>query len=321
MSDRDLWRRYCDLPLHRPRTGLTLDVSRMTFDDAFLARMEPAMQAAFAAMDELEGGAIANPDENRMVGHYWLRAPELAPTAEITFAIRDTLAGIKVFATRVHRGEIKPPKAAKFTQVLSIGIGGSALGPEFVHDALGTPADKMAVHFIDNTDPDGMARVLSESDRQAGRDAGAGHQQERRHAGAAQRHDRRRRRVQEGRARLRQARRRHHRRRLAPRQAGRDAKAGWCGSRCGTGSAAGPARRGRSAWCRRRLQGIDIDAMLAGAAACDVATRIHDTAQEPRRPDGPRPGTTPPAARGRRTWSSCRTRIGCCSSAGTCSNW
>src|SRR3712207_7328254 len=31
---------------------------------------------------------------------------------------------------------------------------------QFVHDALGTPADAMAVHFIDNTDPDGIARVL-----------------------------------------------------------------------------------------------------------------------------------------------------------------
>jgi glucose-6-phosphate isomerase len=133
----------------------------MTFADDFLSRMEPAMQAAYTAMDDLESGAIANPDENRMVGHYWLRAPELAPTSEMTFAIRDTIVGIKVFATRVHRGEIKPPTAPRFTRVLSIGIGGSALGPEFVHDALGSSADKMAVHFIDNTDPDGIARVLN----------------------------------------------------------------------------------------------------------------------------------------------------------------
>ena len=27
----------------------------------------------------IEGGAIANLDEDRMVGHYWLRAPDLAP--------------------------------------------------------------------------------------------------------------------------------------------------------------------------------------------------------------------------------------------------
>ena len=41
------------------------------------------MQKAFAAMDALEAGAIANPDEKRMVGHYWLRDPTLAPTPEL----------------------------------------------------------------------------------------------------------------------------------------------------------------------------------------------------------------------------------------------
>jgi glucose-6-phosphate isomerase len=160
MTNSELWRRYCDRLCTVPELGMTLDVSRMTFDDTYLDRMDPMMQEAFKAMEGLERGDVANPDEKRMVGHYWLRAPERAPTAELTFAIRDTIAGIKVFATRVHRGEIKPPRADRFTQVLSIGIGGSALGPEFVHDALGTPADKMSVHFIDNTDPNGMARVL-----------------------------------------------------------------------------------------------------------------------------------------------------------------
>ena len=58
-------------------------------------------------------------------------------------------------------GKIKPPGAAKFTRVLSIGIGGSALGPQFVADALGDPStDKMQVYFIDNTDPDGMDEVM-----------------------------------------------------------------------------------------------------------------------------------------------------------------
>ena len=42
-------------------------------------RMGEPVASALAAMESLEGGAIANPDEGRMVGHYWLRAPELAP--------------------------------------------------------------------------------------------------------------------------------------------------------------------------------------------------------------------------------------------------
>jgi glucose-6-phosphate isomerase len=46
--------------------------------------------------------------------------------------------------------------------MLSIGIGGSALGPQFAADALGTAHDKIKPYFLDNTDPDGIDRVLSE---------------------------------------------------------------------------------------------------------------------------------------------------------------
>lgn len=43
-----------------------------------------------------------------------------------------------------------------------IGIGGSALGPQFVAHALGQPRkDKLAVAFFDNTDPDGIDYVLN----------------------------------------------------------------------------------------------------------------------------------------------------------------
>jgi len=43
-----------------------------------------------------------------------------------------------------------------------IGIGGSALGPQFVADALSSPQDLMKPYFLDNTDPDGMDRVFAE---------------------------------------------------------------------------------------------------------------------------------------------------------------
>jgi glucose-6-phosphate isomerase len=45
---------------------------------------------------------------------------------------------------------------------LVIGIGGSALGPQFVADALGSHNDPMRPWFFDNTDPDGFDRVLGE---------------------------------------------------------------------------------------------------------------------------------------------------------------
>jgi glucose-6-phosphate isomerase len=84
MNAHDLWVRYKTHLCRVPAVGLSLDITRMHIDDGFFTRMAPAMEKAYAAMDALEQGAIANPDENRMVGHYWLRAPELAPTAEIS---------------------------------------------------------------------------------------------------------------------------------------------------------------------------------------------------------------------------------------------
>ncbi len=90
MNAQDLWNRYKTHLCQVPAIGLTLDISRMQFDEAFFTRMAPAMEKAYAAMDALEKGAIANPDENRMVGHYWLRAPELAPDAGLSAEIRQT---------------------------------------------------------------------------------------------------------------------------------------------------------------------------------------------------------------------------------------
>jgi glucose-6-phosphate isomerase len=46
--------------------------------------------------------------------------------------------------------------------MLIIGIGGSALGPQFIASALGSAADRIKPDFLDNTDPDGIDRVLAE---------------------------------------------------------------------------------------------------------------------------------------------------------------
>jgi glucose-6-phosphate isomerase len=160
------WSRFKTHFYQNSDLGFALDVSRIPFPDDFLVSMAPRMETAFAAMDALEKGAIANPDENRMVGHYWLRAPQLAPTPDLTHEISSTLAAIKDFAARVHSGALAGPKG-KFKHLLVIGIGGSALGPQFVSHALGHPRkDKLAVSFFDNTDPDGFEYVLSGLRRQ-----------------------------------------------------------------------------------------------------------------------------------------------------------
>jgi glucose-6-phosphate isomerase len=155
------WERFQKYYTEFPALGFAVDLSRMNVDDAFFSAMEPKVQKAFADMDALEAGAIANPDENRMVGHYWLRNPAVAPTPEIRQEIENTIVQIKRFSAKVHSGEIRGA-GGTFQNYLLIGIGGSALGPQFVANALGDPrTDKLKPYFFDNTDPEGMDRVLA----------------------------------------------------------------------------------------------------------------------------------------------------------------
>src|SRR6476620_8792442 len=114
---RALWDRYREYLTVHPSINLSFDPSRMKFSGEYLAKMEPAMQKAFAAMDALEAGAIANPDEKRMVGHYWLRDPALAPSAALRWDIEETNARIKKFAADVHAGDINPAQG-KFRHLL-----------------------------------------------------------------------------------------------------------------------------------------------------------------------------------------------------------
>jgi len=160
MDSLELWERYKSWLTDLPEIGFRLDVSRMGLTEAWVSGMESRMQGAFDAMEALEAGGIANPDEGRQVGHYWLRAPELAPDAGTGTAIRETLEGLLEFTGDVHAGRIAPPGGGRFDRMLVVGIGGSALGPQFVADALGGSADRMRVGFLDNTDPDGIDRVL-----------------------------------------------------------------------------------------------------------------------------------------------------------------
>ena len=245
------------------------------------------------------------------------------PTPEIADEIRDTLAAIKAFAATCTRGEIKPPNGRRFTQ--------------------------RARRSASAARRSGRSSSPTRSATRGRQDAAALHRQHRprRHrprARAARRHSSPRRSssssrksggttetrngmlvaadaYKRSRARLRQARRRRHRRRARSSTSRREQEGwlarfpmwDWVGGRTSELSAVGlvPAA----------LQGIDIDAH---------ARRRRGDATRPRARTTPRKN---PAAllalmwylrhrrQGRRrTWSSCPTRIGCCSSAATSSS-
>ncbi|HEU4409879.1 MAG TPA: glucose-6-phosphate isomerase [Polyangiaceae bacterium] len=160
MTQASLWKAYCDSLIVCDDLGLSVDVSRVRFAEGFRATMAGPLGRAFEAMAALEAGAVANPDEKRRVGHYWLRDPGRAPEPELGEAVRNAVERVRAFAAAVHRGEIAPERGGAFEHLLVVGIGGSALGPQLASAALGTSADKLRVHFFDNTDPDGIERVL-----------------------------------------------------------------------------------------------------------------------------------------------------------------
>jgi glucose-6-phosphate isomerase len=155
------WNRFTQTFVRYPDLGFSIDISRVEFPDDYFTRMAAPVAAAETAMKALEAGAIANPDENRMVGHYWLRNSALAPTPELRHEIDSTLTATLQFAADVHSGKIAPAAGGKFTRVLVVGIGGSALGPQLVAESVTPALPPLAIDFLDNTDPDGISRVIT----------------------------------------------------------------------------------------------------------------------------------------------------------------
>ena len=162
MNASELWDRYRRYLVYDESLGLRLDVSRMMFADDLFDRLAEPMERAFDAMDAIEAGAVANTDEGRRVGHYWLRDSSLAPDDDTRQAIGDTIAAVRMFVGKIRSGEIKPKQADGFYIALVVGIGGSALGPRLVADALEGDGAGLVPVFLDNTDPEGIDRLLGD---------------------------------------------------------------------------------------------------------------------------------------------------------------
>ena len=156
-----LWQRFCALLWHDPTQGIWLDVSRMGLSLADLDQLTPRFDRAFSAMAALEGGAIANADEGRQVGHYWLRTPSLAPDPQAGAHVSAEVDAIEALARDVLTGARTAPAGGPFTDVLWIGIGGSGLGPLLMIRALQQQGKGLPFHFFDNVDPQGMSHTLA----------------------------------------------------------------------------------------------------------------------------------------------------------------
>ena len=126
-------------------TGIVVDLQRVPVSS------ELSFGPALAAMTALEAGAAANMTEQRQVGHYWLRTPDLAPSPSISEEIKASWSAIEAV------------DAKGLGTILLVGIGGSALGPALAIEALGSPSGRRLV-LLDTVDPAGVSQILSTVD-------------------------------------------------------------------------------------------------------------------------------------------------------------
>ena len=131
--------------------GIRFDFSKLPLSTAHFAALEGLAQAADVQSwrSKLAAGEIVNPSEGRAATHMALRSPDG----------RAGQAAVLDVAARVRAGAFGPVR-----HIIHIGIGGSALGPQLLVDALGTCGDGPEVHVAANIDGAALARAFAACD-------------------------------------------------------------------------------------------------------------------------------------------------------------
>jgi len=147
--------------------GLSLDYSRNRVTDATLGKLT-ALAHACGVPERIEAmfrGAIINLTENRPALHVALRDPGDQPIMvdgkDIIPEISDTLQRMEEFVEDIRLQRRTGRTGKPFTDVVSIGIGGSFLGPKLVSEAL-KPYwhGRLNAHYVANIDGTQIAEVL-----------------------------------------------------------------------------------------------------------------------------------------------------------------
>jgi glucose-6-phosphate isomerase len=160
--------------------GVVLDASRQRATAETLPLLLSLAHAAgvreqIAAM---LAGAHINVTEDRAVLHTALRAPAGSPPLvvdgqDVTADVAAVRAKVGAFAGRVRAGTHVGATGKRLTDVVSIGIGGSYLGVEYVYEALRKDAAAASgaagrrLRFLANVDPVDVSRALEGLDPEA----------------------------------------------------------------------------------------------------------------------------------------------------------
>lgn len=139
--------------------GLTLDYSRNRVTDQTLALLTELARARRLPeqVHALFSGERLNTTEDRPALHTALRQPDNTPVwvggEDIIPAVRATVARMDTFTNAVRNGDWQGMTGEAITDVVSIGIGGSYLGPLTATEAL-TPfqSNQLRCHYVANVD-------------------------------------------------------------------------------------------------------------------------------------------------------------------------
>ncbi len=151
--------------------GVLFDYSKQLIDSSVMQELLALAQACDIAgwRNKMFSGEKINITEDRAVLHTALRnrqASALVVDGEnVSSVVNAELDKIKVFVEKVRSGQWLGYTGKAVKSVVSIGVGGSNLGPQMATEALKSYADDtLNVHYVSNADGVQIASVLKEID-------------------------------------------------------------------------------------------------------------------------------------------------------------
>ena len=151
------------------RQQATLETMDLLFDLATKQNLQSKIKDMF-------NGKKINFTENRAVLHTALRASKedigtvFVDDLDAIKEVHDVLDQIKTFTEAFRSGQITGYTGKRMRNIVSVGIGGSYLGPEFLHEVLKTEAEGInsslgySLRFLANVDPVDVERTCADLD-------------------------------------------------------------------------------------------------------------------------------------------------------------
>lgn len=151
--------------------GVLFDYSKQLIDNSVMTQLLSLAQECDIAnwRDKMFSGEKINITEDRAVLHTALRnrsASSLVVDGEnVSSVVNAELQKIKLFVEKVRSGKWLGYTGKAVKDVVSIGVGGSNLGPQMATEALKSYTDdSLKVHYVSNVDGVQIASVLKDID-------------------------------------------------------------------------------------------------------------------------------------------------------------